>query len=75
MREKYRARIVTELRAAVGGTATTAYEKAMQARANDLLGLVNTADDALRQVAYQGVDSHCHGHGLGHPWTCDDRQT
>jgi hypothetical protein len=55
--QKYHARILTELRAAVGGTATTAYEKAMQARANDLLGLVNRGTDealATRLRKYQG---------------------
>ena len=55
--EKYHARILTELRAAVGGTAATAYEKAIQTRANDLLGLFNHgSDDALaaRLRKYQG---------------------
>jgi tetratricopeptide (TPR) repeat protein len=55
--DKYRARILTELRAAVNGTAATAFEKAIQARANELLGLVNHGpEDALaaRRRKYQG---------------------
>ena len=55
--EKYRARILTELHAAAGGTAATAYEKAIQTRANDLLGLINHGpQDALaaRLRKYQG---------------------
>jgi tetratricopeptide (TPR) repeat protein len=55
--EKYHARIVTELRAAVAGDAATAYEKKIQDRANDLLGLVNRGpQDALTAMVrkYQG---------------------
>ena len=55
--DKYRARILTELRAAVAGEAATAYEKEIQGRANELLGLVNRgAQDALaaRVRKYQG---------------------
>ena len=55
--EKYHARVLTELRAAVSDTPTTAYEKAIQSRANDLLGLVNHGpDDALaaKLRKYQG---------------------
>jgi hypothetical protein len=55
--EKYHARIVTELRAAMAGDAATAYEKKMQDRANDLLGLVNRGpQDALAALVrkYQG---------------------
>jgi len=55
--EKYHGRIVTELRAAVAGDAATAYEKKIQDRANDLLGLVNRGpQDALAAAVrkYQG---------------------
>ncbi|HEU0096739.1 MAG TPA: hypothetical protein VFQ52_09805, partial [Rhizomicrobium sp.] len=55
--EKYHGRIVTELRAAVAGDAATAYEKKIQDRANDLLGLVNRGpQDALTAMVrkYQG---------------------
>jgi hypothetical protein len=55
--EKYRARIQAELRAAIAATAATAYEKKMQDRAGDLLGLVNRGpQDALvaRVRKYQG---------------------
>lgn len=55
--EKYRARILAELRAAVGGEAATSYEKQIQGRANELLGLVNRgAQDGLqaRVRKYQG---------------------
>ena len=55
--EKYRARILTELRAAVGDAPATAYEKAIQTRANELLGLVNHGPDealAARLRKYQG---------------------
>jgi tetratricopeptide (TPR) repeat protein len=45
---KYRARIQGELRAAIAAEPATSYEKAMQARAGELLGLVNRgAPDAL----------------------------
>lgn len=56
-RDKYRPRILAELRAAVGGEAATAYEKEIQGRANELLGLVNRgAQDVLaaRVRKYQG---------------------
>lgn len=55
--EKYRGRILTELRAAASGEAATAYEKDIQGRANELLGLVNRgAHDVLkaRVRKYQG---------------------
>ena len=55
--DKYRARILTELRAAVADEAATAYEKEIQGRANELLGLVNRgAQDVLaaRVRKYQG---------------------
>lgn len=55
--EKYHARIVAELRAAVAGDAATAYEKTIQDRANDLLGLVNRGpQEALAAMVrkYQG---------------------
>lgn len=55
--EKYRARILTELRTAVAGEAATSYEKQIQDRANELLGLVNRgAQDVLeaRVRKYQG---------------------
>jgi hypothetical protein len=54
---KYRGRIAAELRAALAAQAATAYEKEIQKRANDLLGLVNHGpQDALTaQVRkYQG---------------------
>lgn len=55
--EKYRGRILAELRAAVSGEPATAYEKDIQGRANELLGLVNRgAHDVLaaRVRKYQG---------------------
>jgi tetratricopeptide (TPR) repeat protein len=55
--EKYRARVAAELKASVAAGADTAYEKKMQARAAELLGLVNaSAHDAfdLRVRKYQG---------------------
>jgi tetratricopeptide (TPR) repeat protein len=55
--EKYHARILAELRAAVADEAATAYEKKIQDRANDLLGLVNRGpQDALAAMVrkYQG---------------------
>jgi hypothetical protein len=55
--EKYRARIVAELHAALSGTAQTAYEKKIQGRAAELLGLLNQgAQDAFetRVRKYQG---------------------
>jgi hypothetical protein len=54
---KYRARIAAELRASISGVAQTAYEKKVQARAAELLGLLNPgAHDAfdLRVRKYQG---------------------
>ena len=55
--EKYRARIVAELKAAMAGTAETAYEKKIQGRAQDLLGQFQPAPhdgfDALVRK-YQG---------------------
>jgi tetratricopeptide (TPR) repeat protein len=53
--EKYHARIVTELKAAVTDTAETAYEKKIQGRAQELLGLMaqHEAFDALVRK-YQG---------------------
>jgi hypothetical protein len=55
--EKYRARIGVELRATVSNIANTAYEKKIQARATELLGLLNQgAHDAFesRVHKYQG---------------------
>lgn len=55
--EKYRMRIQSELRAAIAAEAATSYEKAMQGRAGELLGLVNRgAPDALqaRVRTFQG---------------------
>jgi hypothetical protein len=55
--DKYRARIAAELKSAVSGTAETAYEKKMQGRAAELLGLLNQgAHDAFdsRVRKYQG---------------------
>jgi len=43
--QKYHGRIVSELRAAIGNTPETAYEKRIQDRANELLGLVNHGPD------------------------------
>jgi hypothetical protein len=53
--DKYHARIETELKAAVAVAPVTAYEKKMQARAQELLGLLNQrpAFDA-RVRKYQG---------------------
>jgi len=53
--EKYRARIAAELKAAVSDTAETAYEKKIQGRAQELLGLMaqQEAFDALVRK-YQG---------------------
>jgi len=55
--EKYRGRIMTELKAAVSDTAETAYEKKIQGRAQELLGLFGPAPhdgfDALVRK-YQG---------------------
>ena len=45
---KYRGRITAELKAAVSATAETAYEKKIQDRAQELLGLMATA----RQEAF-----------------------
>ncbi|MFO1247514.1 MAG: hypothetical protein U1E93_04655 [Alphaproteobacteria bacterium] len=55
--EKYRARMMAEFRAAQTGPAATAYEKKIQGRAAELLGLLNTgAHDAFesRVRKYQG---------------------
>jgi predicted Zn-dependent protease len=54
---KYQARIVSELKAAISDTPETAYEKKIQARATELLALMNQgAHDAfaLRVRKYQG---------------------
>jgi predicted Zn-dependent protease len=53
--DKYHARIVTELKAAITDTAETAYEKKIQGRAQELLGLMaqHEAFDALVRK-YQG---------------------
>jgi tetratricopeptide (TPR) repeat protein len=53
--EKYRARITTELKVAVADTAQTAYERKIQSRAQELLGLMaqQEAFDALVRK-YQG---------------------
>jgi len=55
--DKYRGRIQAELRASIAGQPATTYEKAMQGRASELLGLVNRgAQDALiaRVRTFQG---------------------
>ena len=55
--DKYRLRIAAELRAALGNAADTAYERKMQDRANELLGMVNHGPrDALEAKVrkYQG---------------------
>ncbi|HEY0265622.1 MAG TPA: hypothetical protein VGC16_02655, partial [Rhizomicrobium sp.] len=55
--EKYRARIAAELRAALSAAAATAYEKNIQERANELLGLLNHGPHdafAARLRKYQG---------------------
>ena len=55
--DKYRARIAAELRASQSGVPDTAYEKRIQGRAGELLGLLNQgAHDvfALRVRKYQG---------------------
>ena len=54
---KYQARIVSELKAAISDTPETAYEKRIQARAGELLGLMNQGGhDAFdkRVRKYQG---------------------
>ncbi|HEY1878041.1 MAG TPA: hypothetical protein VGG66_11250 [Rhizomicrobium sp.] len=54
---KYRDRITTELKAAVSGTAETAYEKKIQGRAQELLGLMTPgAQDEFDSLVrkYQG---------------------
>ena len=54
---KYRARIAAELKASVSASPETSYEKKIQARAGELLGLLNQdAHDAfdLRVRKYQG---------------------
>jgi hypothetical protein len=54
---KYRARIVTELKAAMSATAETAYERKIQGRAQELLGLMTPGaqDDFVSLVRkYQG---------------------
>lgn len=56
-REKYRTRIVGEFRAALNSHPDTAYEKRIQERANELLGLLNHGPDealAARLRKYQG---------------------
>lgn len=55
--EKYRSRIAAELRAAIASNPATSYEKAMQARAGELLGLIGRGQrDALEAKVrtYQG---------------------
>ncbi len=55
--DKYRARIAAELRAALAGEAVTAYEKKIQDRANEMLGLLNRGPHdafAARLRKYQG---------------------
>jgi len=52
---KYHARIATELKAAVAAVPATAYEKRIQARAQELLGLLNQREAFdLRVRKYQG---------------------
>ena len=46
--QKYRSRIAAELRAAIASNPATSYEKAMQGRASELLGLIGRGQrDAL----------------------------
>lgn len=53
--DKYHARIATELKAAVAAVPATAYEKRIQARAQELLGLLNQREAFdLRVRKYQG---------------------
>ncbi len=55
--DKYRLRIASELRAALAGQAVTAYEKKIQERANEMLGLLNRGphDGFVAQLRkYQG---------------------
>jgi hypothetical protein len=53
--EKYRARITTEFKAALAAAPDTAYEKKIQARAGELLGLLNQTEAfQLRVRKYQG---------------------
>jgi len=53
--EKYHARIAAELKAAVAATPVTAYEKRIQVRAGELLGLLNQREAFdLRVRKYQG---------------------
>jgi hypothetical protein len=53
--EKYRGRIDTELKAAVAAVPATAYEKRIQSRAQELLGLLNQREAFdLRVRKYQG---------------------
>jgi len=53
--DKYHARIATELKASVAATPATAYEKRIQARAQELLGLLNQREAFdLRVRKYQG---------------------
>jgi hypothetical protein len=55
--DKYHARIAAELKSAQSATSDTAYEKKMQGRAGELLGLLNQdAHDAFdsRVRKYQG---------------------
>jgi tetratricopeptide (TPR) repeat protein len=52
---KYHARIETELKAAISATPATSYEKRIQARAQELLGLLNQREAFdLRVRKYQG---------------------
>jgi tetratricopeptide (TPR) repeat protein len=56
-REKYHDRIIAEFKAAAAGTAQTAYEKKIQGRAVELLGLLNAANPDgfdTRVRKYQG---------------------
>jgi tetratricopeptide (TPR) repeat protein len=53
--EKYRGRIVTEFKAALAATPQTAYERKIQTRAAELLGLMNAQEAFdLRVRKYQG---------------------
>ena len=53
--EKYRGRIATEFKAALAATPQTAYEKKIQTRAAELLGLMNAQEAFdLRVRKYQG---------------------
>lgn len=59
---KYRARIITELKAAIACTAATAYERRMQSRAGDLLGLLETKAQDAPSSAFSARVRHYQGY-------------